>query len=53
MVSALLYSVLRVLLDVLVTSHGDQAKLQAEVLVYIVGDQSEAVPVAGVRRSGL
>ena len=32
MVGALLYSVLRVLLDVLVTSHGDQAKLQAEVL---------------------
>ena len=32
MVGALLYSVLRVLLEVLVTSHGDQAKLQAEVL---------------------
>ena len=32
MVGALLYSVLRVLLDVLVTSHVDQAKLQAEVL---------------------
>jgi putative transposase len=31
-VGLLLYSLLRVLLDVLVTSHGDQAKLQAEVL---------------------
>ncbi len=31
-VAALLYSLLRVLLDVLGTSHGDQAKLQAEVL---------------------
>jgi putative transposase len=31
-VGFLLYSLLRVLLDVLATSHGDQAKLQAEVL---------------------
>lgn len=32
MVSSLIYSLLRVLLDLLATSHGDQAKLQAEVL---------------------
>lgn len=33
MVGSLLYSLVRVLLDVMATSHGDQAKLQAEVLV--------------------
>jgi putative transposase len=32
-VGSLLYSLVRVLLDVMATSHGDQAKLQAEVLV--------------------
>ena len=32
MVGSLIYSLLRVLLDVLATNHGDQAKLQAEVL---------------------
>ena len=32
MVGSLLYSLVRVLLDVIATSHGDQAKLQAEVL---------------------
>ena len=32
MVGSLIYSLLRVLLDVIATSHGDQAKLQAEVL---------------------
>ena len=32
MLGSLIYSLLRVLLDVLVTSHGDQAKLEAEVL---------------------
>jgi hypothetical protein len=31
-VGSLIYSLLRVLLDALATSHGDQAKLQAEVL---------------------
>jgi hypothetical protein len=31
-VGSLIYSLLRVLLDVLATSHGDQAKLEAEVL---------------------
>jgi putative transposase len=31
-VGSLIYSVVRLLLDVLATSHGDQAKLQAEVL---------------------
>jgi hypothetical protein len=30
--ASLVYSLLRGLLDVLVTSHGNQAKLQAEVL---------------------
>ena len=33
MVSSLLYSLVRVLLDVMATSHGDQVKPQAEVLV--------------------
>ncbi len=33
MFGALIYSPLRVLLDVLVTNHVDQVKLQAEVLV--------------------
>ncbi len=33
MVGSLLYSLLRFCLDVISTSHGDQAKLQAEVLV--------------------
>ena len=33
MVGSLIYSLVRVLLDVMATSHGDQAKLQAEVLV--------------------
>ena len=32
MVGSLLYSLVRVLLDVIATSHGDQAKLRAEVL---------------------
>ncbi len=32
MVGSLIYSLLRVLLDVLATNHGDQAELQAEVL---------------------
>lgn len=32
MVGSLLYSLVRVLLDVIAASHGDQAKLQAEVL---------------------
>ncbi len=32
MVGSLIYSLLRVLLDVMATNHGDQAKLQAEVL---------------------
>ena len=32
MVASLLYSLVRFWLDVIVTSHGDQAKLQAEVL---------------------
>ena len=32
MVGSLLYSLVRFLLDVIATSHGDQAKLQAEVL---------------------
>ena len=32
MVGSLIYSLLRVLLDTLATNHGDQAKLQAEVL---------------------
>ena len=33
MVGSLIYSLVRVLLDVFATTHGDQAKLQAEVLV--------------------
>lgn len=33
MVSSLLYSLVRVLLDVMATSRSDRAKLQAEVLV--------------------
>ena len=32
MLASLLYSLLRALLDVPATSHGDQAQLQAEVL---------------------
>jgi len=32
-VGSLIDSLVRVLLDVMATSHGDQAKLQAEVLV--------------------
>jgi hypothetical protein len=32
-VGSLLYSLVRVLLNMMATSHGDQAKLQAEVLV--------------------
>ena len=32
MVGSLLYSLVRVLLDVIATSHGDQGKLRAEVL---------------------
>ena len=32
MVGSLIYSLVRLLLDVLTTSHSDQAKLQAEVL---------------------
>jgi len=31
-VGSLIYSLVRAMLDVLATSHGDQAKLQAEVL---------------------
>ena len=33
MVGSLIYSLVRVLLDVIATSHGDQVALQAEVLV--------------------
>jgi hypothetical protein len=33
-VASLVYSLLRVTLDLFVTSHGDQARLQAEVLAF-------------------
>ena len=44
MVGLLLYSLVRFWLDVIATSHGDQAKLQAEVLVNRPGKVGGSIP---------